>query len=84
MKYVIRNCPAILRVSKVCNSYDKALDDPCLCKDCTDCILKQIVELCKKKDYFVKRFPNTEFSSGVKNSELAFDILRLLQIEEVE
>lgn len=85
MPYVIRNCPAIYGIDDgfLC-SYREDDEIEKYCYDCTDCILKQIVELCKKKDYFVKRFPNTEFSSGVKNSELAFDILRLLQIEEVE
>jgi hypothetical protein len=46
--------------------------------------MKQIVELCKNKNYFVKRFPNAQFSSGVQNSDLAFDILQLLDIQEVE
>lgn len=46
--------------------------------------MKRIVELCKNKDYFVKRFPDAQFSSAVQNSELAFDILQLLDIQEVE
>lgn len=47
-KYIIKNCPAILRMSKVCDAYETTRDLPQLCKDCTDCILKQIVERCKK------------------------------------
>ena len=82
-KYIIRNCPAILPMTKLCDSENmKKPSDYCI--NCTDCVMKQIVELCKNKDYFVKRFPNTEFSSGVQNSELAFDILKLLDIQEVE
>lgn len=78
-KYIIKNCPNYFKTHS--DSYCD-LDTGC-CQDCTDCVMKQIVELCKSKDYFVKRFPNAEFSSGVQNSELAFDILQLLDIEEI-
>lgn len=70
-KYIIKNCPAILRVSEVCNSYDKALDNPCLCKDCTDCVMKQIVKKCKK-------------SLEVSYCPIEQEILELLDIREVE
>lgn len=42
-KYVIKNC----------ENYDHFLQEPtcnkysCDCQDCTDCVIKQIVELCK-------------------------------------
>lgn len=38
MSYVIRNCPAYGE----CYFVDE-------CQDCTDCIMKQIVELCKEE-----------------------------------
>lgn len=82
-KYIIKNCPCYVQ-------YENSLHLCCdgqgdgECQDCTDCVIKQIVELCKNKNYFVKRFPNAQFSSGVQNSELAFDILQLLDIQEVE
>ena len=84
-KYIIKNCPAIYGIDDgfLC-SYREDEEDEKYCYDCTDCKLKQIVELCKNKDYFVKRFLNAEFSSGVQNSELAFDILKLLDIQGVE
>ena len=42
-KYIIANCPCI--VIDECNSFR---DDEVFCKDCTDCVFKQIVEKCKK------------------------------------
>ena len=80
-KYIIKNCPA-WQPHEVYYCYNSG--NTRICPVYKDCILKQIVELCKNKDYFVKRFPNAEFSSGVQNSELAFDILQLLDIQEVE
>lgn len=82
-KYVVKNCPAY---SKTQGVYWTCYEDnnKLLCQDCTDCVMKQIVEKCRNKNYFVKKFPNAQFSSGVQNSELAFDILQLLDIQEVE
>ena len=77
---IIKNCPSCTKQDECIAMYLRTSVD---CKDRNDCVLKQIVELCKNKDYFVKRFPNAEFSSGVQNSELAFDILQLLDIQDV-
>ena len=88
-KYIVRNCPSCRYTPKryidgICWNAQKFNSSARgLCQDCTDCVIKQIVELCKSKDYFVKRFPKAQFSSGVQNSELAFDILQLFDIEEV-
>jgi hypothetical protein len=91
-KYIVKNCPCYIDMplyhhDKVCRLGDRVRPNHkelyVYCADCTDCVIKQIVESCKNKDYFVKRFPNAQFSSGVQNSELAFDILQLLDIEEV-
>lgn len=78
-KYIIKNCPAYK--NNFCSIRDFYIQG---CVNCTDCVMKQIVELCKNKNYFVKRTPNAQFSSAVQNSELAFDILQLLDIQEVE
>ena len=77
-RYIIKNCEQIHSSDNFC--WSKSM----FCQDCTDCVMKQIVELCKNKDYFVKKVPYAQFSSGVQNSELAFDILQLLNIEEVK
>ena len=78
-KYIIKNCPCYSK-DYSCQSKDNITGK--YCKDCTDCVMKQIVEKCRDKNYFVKEFPNAQFSSGVQNSELAFDILQLLDIQE--
>ena len=55
-KYIIKNCPSCRYTPK---RYIDGIDYVCwnaqnfnssvrgLCQDCTDCVLKQIVELCK-------------------------------------
>lgn len=48
MPYVIRNCPARLP-SGFCIEAPKK--KAYLCQDCTDCVLKQIVELCREENY---------------------------------
>lgn len=78
-KYVIANCPALFNTpdGKFKNDCcDKPGSSPC--KDCTDCILKQIVELCKPL--------NTKRPESYYNLEvlLAKKILQLLDIREVE
>lgn len=42
-KYIVKNCPCI--VIDECNSFR---DNEIFCEDCTDCVMKQIVERCKK------------------------------------
>ena len=83
-KYIIKNCPAKLPKSGLCIEAPKK--KAYLCKDCTDCVMKQIVERCKKaqKEY-PRHFSDGEldmFVSGRNN--LAGNILALLDIEEVE
>ena len=47
-KYVIRNCPAITTgwhdKDYICNTHKMGCEH---CKDCTDCVLKQIVKITK-------------------------------------
>lgn len=47
MKYIIKNCPAI--PSKIKATYGWCNTAQMKCQDCTDCLLKQIVEKCKAK-----------------------------------
>ena len=46
-KYIIKNCPAFDYKYNECHS--KIGNHKLYCMDCTDCILKQIVEKCKTK-----------------------------------
>lgn len=85
-KYIIRNCTAIYENYEdkfVCTSQIKENGFPCYCKDCTDCILKQIVEKCKEV--------NTKFYDSVhqrylspSKAKFARQILELLDIEEIK
>ena len=79
-KYVITNCPAILRMTKVCDDYRTTRDNPQLCKDCTDCVMKQIVELCKEN------LNSLETYVDVRSLECTIlqSILKLLDIQEIE
>ena len=82
-KYIIRNCELI------CNG-ECPNSKTGYCQDCTDCLLKQIVGLCK--DYYKNceiegnciddRTCTSCFFGG--GNELAQDILSNLDIQEVE
>lgn len=101
MKYIIKNCPNYLpeffllgacKCEKGSSINGKYIDN---CKDVTDCLLKQIVNKCKKIDCDV--LINTSINNkGRKNRCGAMDnmplcceiiakkdILGLLEIEEV-
>ena len=77
-KIIIRNCPAILKMTKICDDYKTTRDNPQLCKDCTDCVMKQMVELCGKYQVIDVGYQK------VAINYLASDILKLLDIEECE
>ena len=76
-KYIIRNCPACLPMTKLCDceNMDKA---GMYCWDCTDCLLKQIVELCKET--------LEQENDPINTLEMSFaqKILKPLDIQEVE
>ena len=83
MKYIIKNCPAIYINHN--NEYDCDKADY-LCQDCTDCMLKQIVEKLKPLQIMT-------FEHGIKGMFIAetkvelkqvSEILKLLEIEEVD
>lgn len=80
-KYIIKNCECILP-SGTC-----FVKSPIQCQDCTDCVMKQIVEKCKKE---ITAYRNTLLPNDGTNTlhfgmqSFAYDILQLLDIEEVE
>ena len=78
-KYIIKNCPAILRMTKICDDYRTTRDNPRLCKDCTDCVLKQIVKKCKSS---IRENERDIYRAG--RMSLAINILGLLDIEDAE
>lgn len=78
MKYIIRNCPCYVGYG---NELKECGDNECNCADVSDCLLKQIVEKCKKTLNLCKGTDN-EFSLG-KITYAEF-ILENFVIQEVE
>lgn len=77
-KYIIKNCPAIYS-DEYCkeNTYE---DGSIHCQDCTDCILKQIVEKCKNTQFLPTKNRFVLYAVKV----FANDLLQPLDIQEVE
>lgn len=73
-KYVILNCPTLMG-NRLC--YSKEIRQ---CADCTDCVMKQIVELCKE----TCRKRCTNYCLGKKKYCGYGQILQKLDIQEVE
>lgn len=63
-RYVILNCPTLMG-NRLC--YSKEIKQ---CADCTDCVLKQIVDYC--------------LDQNLKYDTTACDILDILDIQEVD
>lgn len=73
-RYVILNCPTLMG-NRLC--YSKEIRQ---CADCTDCVMKQIVELCKE----TCRKRCTNYCIGKKKYCGYGQILQKLDIREVE
>ena len=85
-KYIIKNCPCYVQ-------YENSLHLRCdgqgdgECQDCTDCVMKQTVEKCKKE---IRVYENTLLPNDGTNTlhfgrqSFAYDILSLLDVQEVE
>ena len=78
-KYVIKNCPAYSDYCEEIKSYE--------CQDCTNCVMKQIVELakghtelCRNCEQQIKECDCNDICNAYRLNK----ILQLLQIEEVE
>ena len=62
-KYVVLNCPTLMG-NRLC--YSKEIRQ---CADCTDCVIKQVIEKCKEHPF--------------KDCACGDDILQLFDIEEI-
>jgi len=69
-KYIIKNCPAYCYLGEECHNEEDRYGSSCC--EVTDCVVKQIVELC-----------SFNYTKGNTNL-LAKEILKLLDIQEVE
>jgi hypothetical protein len=97
MSYIVKNCPAILRMTKICDAYETTQDLPQFCKDRTNCVIKQVIEKCKtiiEKDYReedrylfseddLKILDRISFDVGLVSKKVAKQILQLFDIEEI-
>lgn len=78
-KYIIKNCPCFnegcyyLRFSGEC--LDLTQDENECCLECTDCLLKRIVEKCRDVSGY------SDFAFGQRDK--ADEILSILEIEEL-
>lgn len=86
-KYIIKNCPAfvLMRTATSGTYFDMCgnAKGHIKCADCTDCKLKQIVELAKGyKEELIDR--KTKKVVATRYFKLTKEILELLDIEEVE
>lgn len=83
-KYIIKNCPSTYQNFEdkfVCTTQIKQKEFPCYCQDCTDCLLKQIVELCKRT-LSINKGSDNEFTLG--KMTFAEFILKDIDIQEAE
>lgn len=82
MKYIIKNCP------KLATNYFSCVENQCgvntntLCKNISDCLLKQIAEKCDLN--VSKVLYEGESLKFIEGNKLASEILELLDIEECE
>lgn len=64
-KYIVKNCPAYSDYCEEIKSYE--------CQDCTNCLIKQVIEKCKDS-----------LDMGYRDEFISSEILQLFEIEECE
>lgn len=77
-KYIIKNCPCFYQENEEVYDYTCAWSgtEELACQDCTDCVMKQIVEKCKAEK-------NLRPDANI-DDDFANEILGLLDIQEVK
>lgn len=83
-KYIVKNCPSAYQDYRMRYLCDYNYDEPC--KDCTDCLIKQVIEKCKKKKEWFSKLPDgVAFDlTTLLGGNLQDVILQLFEIEEFE
>ena len=71
MSYIVKKCPAMQYYT--CEKYG-------MCQNCTDCVIKQVIEVCKKEA--VINYPKKEKEFITVNGYQA--ILNMFDIEEIK
>jgi hypothetical protein len=66
-------------MTKICDAYETTRDLPQFCKDCTNCVIKQVIEKCKEN------LSSLETYIDIRSYECTMlqDILDLFDIEEI-
>ena len=77
-KIIIRNCPSCTKQDVCIAMYLRTSVD---CKERNDCVMKQIVELCKEESSLIQHKQKIKVKGLNK---LADKIFELLDIQEVE
>lgn len=76
MSYIVRNCPCNVTTEDMC---DWENTNETYCQDCTDCVIKQVIKVCKKEA--VINYPKKEKEFITVNGYQA--ILNMFDIEEI-
>ena len=80
-KYLIKNCPCFYEENEEVNDYTCTWGgtEELACQDCTDCVMKRVIGKCIE-------LYNMECKNPYKTNGymLAFDILKEMDIQEVE
>ena len=87
MPYVIRNCPCFYEENEEVNDYTCTWGgtEELACQDCTNCVMKQIVELYKEQTQFCKDCSTlTCEDCDFSTNGFAEEVIELLDIQEVE
>lgn len=74
-KYIVKNCPA-LQQTYYCDTHHSK------CQDCTDCVIKQVIEKCKKTLDLMNSASGNNAYAGGRCTE-AEQILQLFDMEEI-
>lgn len=85
-KYTIRNCPCFFEETEEVDDYTCSWGgtEELACQDCTDCILKQIVQILEREPIILD--VNKEFEQMYKLAKVIFakEILAKLDIKRVK
>lgn len=80
-KYIIKNCPCFYEENEEVNDYTCTWGgtEELACQDCTNCVMKRVIGKCIE-------LYNMECKNPYKTNGymLAFDILKEMDIQEVE
>jgi len=77
MSYIVKNCPSVC-FGELCSKL--FLSYALKCADCTNCVIKQVIEKCKRIKHY---FRGTDNNYCLGKLSLSEDILKMFDIEEI-